>query len=61
METKFVRLDYENNPSASARLESHRQVILEHAQEFYRSAGYLPAKIGPSGKFLIVDLVFQKD
>jgi hypothetical protein len=60
MDTKFVRLDYKNNPATTAETEEHRNIIEEQAKEGYAYAGYFPVKIGPSGKLLIVDLVFQK-
>ncbi len=60
METKFVTIDYKNNPATCAETEEHRRIIEEQAREGYRYAGYFPVKIGPSGKILVVDLIFQK-
>ena len=60
METRFVRIDYNNNPATTAQTEEHRKVIEEHAKDGYFYAGYFPVKIGPSGKTLIADLVCQK-
>lgn len=60
METKFVRIDYNNNPAASAQTEEHRKIIEEQAKEGYAYAGYFPVKMGPSGKMLAADLIFQK-
>ncbi len=60
METKFVRIDYKNNPATSSETEEHRKVIEEQAQAGYRYAGYFPVKMGASGKILIADLIFQK-
>lgn len=60
METKFVRIDYKNNPATTAETEEHKKVITEQAEEGYRYSGYFPVKMGPSGKILVVDLIFQK-
>lgn len=60
METKFIRIDYKNNPAAAAETEEHQKLIVEQAKDGYRYCGYFPVKIGPSGKILVVDLIFQK-
>lgn len=60
METKFARINYNNNPAKNAVTEEHRSVIEEHAKEGYKYAGYFPVKMGPSGKMLVVDLIFQR-
>ena len=60
LETKFVRIDYKNNPATTAETEEHRKIIEEQAKEGFNYTGYFPVKMGPSGKILVVDLVFQK-
>lgn len=60
METKFVRIDYNNNPATTAQTEEHRKIIVDQAKEGYSYAGYFPVKMGPSGKMLVADLIFQK-
>lgn len=60
METKFIRIDYNNNPATTAQTEEHRKIIEDQAKEGYSYAGYFPVKMGPSGKMLVADLVFQK-
>lgn len=60
METRFVRISYNNNPILSAETEEHRKVIEDQAKEGFRYAGYFPVKLGPSGKAIVADLVFQK-
>lgn len=60
METKFIRIDYKNNPATIAQTEEHRKIIEEQSKEGYYYAGYFPVKMGPSGKMLVADLVFQK-
>ena len=49
---KFVRVEYDNNRVAGAELTSHREVIEEYALK-------VPVKLGPSGKMLALDLVFD--
>lgn len=60
METKFVRIDFKNNPATTAETEEHRRVIEEQAKDGFLYAGYFPVKMGPSGKMLVADLIFQK-
>ena len=60
METKFVRIEFKNNPATTAETEEHRVAIENAAKEGYAYAGYFPVKMGPSGKMLIADLVFPK-
>lgn len=60
METKFVRIVLKNNPAASAESEEHRKAIEAEAKEGYSYSGYFPVKMGPSGKMLEADLIFQK-
>ena len=60
METVFEKIDFENNPARNSQTEQHRQIIEKYAADGYSYAGYFPVKIGPSGKILSVDLIFQK-
>ena len=60
MEIKFVRVDFKNNPVNTAESESHRRIIEEESKAGYSYSGYFPAKLGPSGKILSADLIFQK-
>lgn len=61
METKFVRIDYKNSPATTAATEEHRKIIEEQADDGFSYAGYFPVKMGPSGKMLVADLVFQRE
>ena len=38
---------------------SHREVIEEYALKGYKYLGFVPVKLGPSGKMLALDLVFD--
>jgi hypothetical protein len=57
---EFVRLEYKNSPPGSAELFGHQEVINEYAAKGYKYIGFIPAKLGPSGKILIIDLIFEK-
>lgn len=58
---EFVKVKLQNNPVANAELAEHRQIIAEMAQKGYKYAGYVPVKQGPSGKIVIVDLIFETE
>ncbi len=60
MTTEFVRLELKNNPATTAELDGYRDIIREKGEEGFLYAGFVPAKYGPSGKMLEIDLVFQK-
>ncbi|MGN0172607.1 MAG: hypothetical protein ACI39E_07470 [Acutalibacteraceae bacterium] len=60
MEVKFIRVDYNNHPAATAQTQEHRTIIENQAKDGYLYAGYFPVKMGPSGKLLAADLIFQK-
>ncbi len=46
METKFVRINYKNNPATTAETEEHRKIIEEQAANNFSYVGYLPVKMG---------------
>lgn len=56
---EFVRVDYENNKVSCAELTSHREVIEEYVSKGYKYLGFVPVKLGPSGKMLALDLIFD--
>ncbi|MCI5795869.1 MAG: DUF4177 domain-containing protein [Ruminococcus sp.] len=56
---EFVRVNYDNNKVSCAELTSHREVIEEYASKGYKYLGFVPVKLGPSGKMLALDLVFD--
>ena len=60
MQTEFARMDMENNPAWNAELEGWRPIIMEWAEKGYSYSGFVPIKSGPTGKLLVIDLVFQK-
>ncbi len=58
---RYVTIELENNRLTSAKSTAHREIIDKYAAEGFRYAGYLPCVIGPSGKMLSVDLIFETD
>lgn len=60
-EYKYVELNYENHKATSASITGHREIIDQYAKDGYRFAGYIPTKMGPSGKILSLDLIFEKE
>lgn len=61
MKTEFVRIEYNNKATSVAQTEQHQKVILDYSDKGYHYAGYVPVKFGPSGKMLVIDLVFEKE
>lgn len=57
---EFVKIEYKNNPVKNAELTSHREIINEYEEKGYRYLGFVPTLLGPSGKILAIDLVFEK-
>lgn len=56
---EFVRVNYDNNKVSCAELTSHREVIEEYTSKGFKYFGFVPVKLGPSGKMLALDLVFD--
>ncbi len=61
MKYEYVHMEYKNTPPGSAELEMHREVINKQTEVGNRYIGYIPVKIGPSGKILSIDLIFEKN
>lgn len=61
MKMEFVRITYDNKATSTAETEQHQKVILEYAEKGYHYQGFVPVKFGPSGKMLVIDLVFEKE
>ena len=60
METRIEHLDLNNNPAGSAKAQGHKEIIERNAKEGFKYAGFVPVKMGSSGKMLSIDLIFQK-
>ena len=44
-----------------AVLTGHKEVINEYAAKGYGYVGYVPTRIGPSGKIIDIDLIFETE
>ena len=57
---EFVKIEYENNKLTTSELKGHQAIVNEYAAKGYKYSGYIPIKIGPSGKILTIELIFEK-
>lgn len=60
MNYEYVELTLENHKATTSELQGHHEVIDEYATKGYRYIGYVPTLIGPSGKILKLELIFEK-
>ena len=60
METRIEHIDLINNPAGSVGAQGHKEIIEHNAKEGFKYCGFVPVKMGPSGKMLSIDLIFQK-
>ncbi len=58
---EFVRLEYDNNKLTTAELNGHQEIIREYREKGYSYRGFIPVTLGPSGKILAIDLIFEKN
>ena len=58
---EYVTLKVKNNVVKDAVLLEHRQIINEYAEKGYRYVGYVPTRLGPSGKVIELDLIFETE
>lgn len=58
---EFVTVKLKNNPVANAVSDGHRKIISEYAEKGYGYAGFVPVKLGPSGKMVEIDLIFETE
>lgn len=60
MEIKYVRVNYNNSKTGSSETSEHQNIITNMLNENYSYLGFIPVKMGPSGKILSIDLIFKK-
>lgn len=60
MEIKYVRVNYNNSKTGSSETSEHQSIITNMLNENYSYLGFVPVKMGPSGKILSIDLIFKK-
>lgn len=56
---EYVTLKVKNNVVKDAVLLEHRQIINEYAEKGFKYVGYIPTRLGPSGKVIELDLIFE--
>lgn len=57
---EFVKIDFDNNKMCNANLSGHREIIEKYVGDGYDYLGFVPVKLGPSGKMLSIKLIFNK-
>lgn len=57
---EFVKVECENHKATTSELKGHREIIIDYANKGYKYVGYIPVKMGPSGKVLTLELIFEK-
>lgn len=60
MDIKFATINYDNKATSTSQTHEHQKLISEFAQKGYHYKGFVPVKFGPSGKMLVIDLIFEK-
>ena len=58
---EYVSLKAKNNVVKDAVFSEYRNIIDSYAEKGYRYIGFIPALIGPSGKIIVMDLVFETE
>ena len=58
---EYVTIKVKNNVVKDAVLSEHRQIINEYAEKGFKYAGYIPTRLGPSGKVIELDLIFETE
>lgn len=58
---EFVKVDFDNNKVSNANLSEHREIIEKYVNDGYDYLGFVPVKLGPSGKILSIELIFNKN
>lgn len=60
MNYEYVEMVLENHKTTTSELKRHREIIKQYAANGWRYVGYIPTVMGPSGKILKLDLIFEK-
>lgn len=58
---EYVTVKLKNNVVKDATLDEHRKVINEYAEKGFAYAGFVPTRLGPSGKMVEIDLIFETE
>lgn len=57
---EFFKIECENRKTTTSELKGHQEIINAYADKGYKYAGFIPIKMGPSGKILTMELIFEK-
>lgn len=58
---EYVPVKVRNNVVKDATLSEHRNIIDAYAEKGFRYVGYIPTRLGPSGKIIEMDLIFETE
>lgn len=58
---EYVTVKLKNNVVKDATQSEHREIIDKYSAEGYRYAGFVPTRLGPSGKIIEMDLIFETE
>ena len=58
---EYVSVKAKNNVVKDAVFSTHRSIIDSYAENGYRYVGFIPSLIGPSGKIIEMDLIFETE
>ena len=58
---EYVTIKFKNNVVKDATSIEHRQIIDDYSVRGYAYVGFIPTRLGPSGKIIEMDLIFETD
>lgn len=58
---EYVNVKLKNNVVKDATLTEHRKIIEDYACKGFGYTGYVPVRMGPSGKIVEIDLIFETE
>ena len=58
---EYVGIKLKNNVVKDAVTIEHRNIINEYAKKGFKYIGFVPTRLGPSGKIIELDLIFEID
>ncbi len=58
---EYVNVKLKNNVVKDATLTEHRKIIDEYSAKGYSYVGYIPTRLGASGKIVEIDLIFESE
>ena len=58
---EYVSVEAKNNVVKNAVFSGYKDIIDSYAEKGYRYVGFIPSLIGPSGKIIVMDLVFETE